>query len=447
MSSIDKVFKDGLDQKGLPYDEANWEAMEGLLDAKPRFVARYKYVLLSFLLMGVALVAYWQINLEEVEEFKAMSVQHKDQSGAASSGLITEAETIAEMQLDEVGQTTLCQEKEPIADVYDSDIKNDNPSSPLTTKDVNEPLEYDETEPITGAEEYPITPDVKQIAVPSSPTMEGVAYKRWPDELIDPVANESIPCVVHEVGLEAQHVSKKLKIQRRQLHWYVAPYVFYQKHGMNHTIGTVKTNEEAQSYSGQGLEIGLRKGRWKLSSGVQQTLFVQRLNVIQSDIQYTFDTTLQLLKSNYGKTPSGNRLALLGEKVDTTVSVIDRSCTDCEAHFNYTSIPVNLGYEWGRSRFRYGLDLGTQVLLARSARGLYVLDPLADDVYEELQASDKLVSTVTQFSGSAHIRYRFTSALSVWSAYTVSSSLNSMITSYDQRLRIQQVRLGLQWQW
>jgi hypothetical protein len=161
-----------------------------------------------------------------------------------------------------------------------------------------------------------------------------------------------------------------------------------------------------------------------------------------------FDTTLSLLNANFGKTPGGSRFALLKEHVDTTTTVVDSECPDCQAEFNYVTVPLYVGYEWGRSRWRYGLDAGIQLMMLRSAKGKYVLQPTnSDEVFGELNSTTLLASNLTQLRGSAFIRYRLTSSLTAWSAYTTSFGLNSMLTSYDQKVNLQQVRLGLEWQW
>jgi hypothetical protein len=442
MSSIDELFKKGIGTEGLPYDEGNWKAMETLLEAKPTFWARYKYVVLAvFLLFSGGLTYFsWPSQAPEIAQKSQVVPLIQEQQA--------QTQTSSPQDFEQLNNEELSPSEADGNDITNGQMNQTPPiaTAQPTITHVPPPVRvYIDDEEDFAIEKISVK-QVEPIKQPSVPKLK--EYKRFDGLLLSIDAKNQWSLPSKQSNIETSLIpAPEMKSQR--FGFFVMPYAVYTNYQRNTAERGMKLTESTLSSIGAGAYVGLRRGSWKLFSGIEQTTIRENVSYTTEQRTMRFDTSLVLVEQAFGSTPSGNRLALLDEQVDTTVSVRTQTlCHDCAVSFRYVTVPAQMGYEWGRSRWKIGLNAGVRFMLLQRGTGLYTTDEVPEGyVVSDLASSNVLTPLVTLWSSSAQLEYRLSSQTSVWSSFTQSFGGNSMLTTYQQVPSLRQVRVGMALRW
>ena len=211
---------------------------------------------------------------------------------------------------------------------------------------------------------------------------------------------------------------------------------------------------DAQNSYNYGLNVGVKRGKWMLSSGVGVLGLNENTNYSETSEAYTYSTVPRITNNQYTTTPRGTRVVLVTQQnVDSTlVSTTSQVCEGCDVSFNYISIPLNLQYNFGENRLRYFAEAGLNTLILQKARGNYALlqQIQADSISVSstsivaLENSEEVFKVVLQANVAVGVKLWLTPRLNLWSSYGYGLGLNSILSGYEQKPKNQYLRVGVE---
>jgi hypothetical protein len=486
MSNIDDIFKKGLDGKGMEYSDASWAAMEGMLGGKKvGFIARYKLLLGLGSVLFISSVGLWYfINKNKANTVNTPSVVTYNEENTAinktpgyvdtaesadyesskvlatkesSIPLVNKEVTIAAAQtnIPRIGKTADIEESARVD--YSKGTISDNPTAGITTIDATdngfrnyEPLTVSATGS-TQTSSTDVTSSSEAETLVKSDFQEAISTNRI-----------RINGFGYEVSANGASELDFLKnTTKKKFSFYGSPYVGY----VNYTKNTVlpenasdeqnnlgKSNtENAYNY---GLNIGVKKGNWMLSSGLAMLSLREKTYYTESQEEYTYINAPRISNAEYTTTPRGTRVALISqEKEDSTLlSSTNQICEGCEVSFNYISVPLNLQYNLGKKRLRYFVEAGISASFLINAKGTYALlknankdiTVLPTTEIVDLSTSEEVAKMLLQANAAVGAKYWLTPRWNLWTSYGYGMGLNSMLGSYEQKPTIQNLRVGVE---
>ena len=141
------------------------------------------------------------------------------------------------------------------------------------------------------------------------------------------------------------------------------------------------------------------------------------------------------------------------ENVDSiTISNTSQICEGCDVEFNYVSVPLNLQYNFSKSRLGYFAEVGVTASLLRGASGNYALlqetnlDNLliTNATISDLSTSEDVNKMLLQANAALGAKYWLSPSLSIIGSYGYYIGLNSMLGSYMQKSRLSVMLIGLE---
>jgi hypothetical protein len=486
MSNIDDIFKKGLDGKGMEYSDASWAAMEGMLGGKKvGFIARYKLLLgLGSVLLISSVALLYFINQNKANTVNTPSVVAYNEENTAknetpgyvdpvkstddesskvlateeSSTLLTNKEiTIVPAQAS-VPRTSKTADRQESGNVRVDDSRgkiSDNPTAGVTTIDPTD-NGFGNYEPLTISTLG--NTQTTSIDVKSSSETETQVKPDFQDVIrTNGIGINGFGYEVNANG--AEHLDFLKTPTKKKFSFYVSPYAGYVNYAKNTVLPENASDEEnnlgksnTENAYNYGLNVGVKKGNWMLSSGVGYLSLQERTNYteIQEDVTYT--TAPRISKNDFAYTPRGTRVVLITqEKVDSTLlSSTNQICEGCNVSFNYVSVPLNLQYNLGKKRLRYFAEAGVTTSFLVSAKGDYAILKNADMTVlptteiVDLSSSEDVAKILLQANAAVGAKYWLTPRWNIWTSYGYGMGLNSMLGSYEQKPTIQNVRVGLE---
>ncbi|MFT5056311.1 MAG: hypothetical protein ACI80H_001023 [Pseudoalteromonas distincta] len=484
MSNIDDIFKKGLDGKGMEYSDASWAAMEGMLGGKKvGFIARYKLLLSLGSVLLLSSVGLWYfINQNKANTVNTPSVVAYNEENTAinktpgyvdtaestdyesskvlateesSTPLVNKEVTIVQVRAPRTSKTADIQESQRVD--YSKGKSSDNPTAGITTLDPTD----------NGFRNY--DPLTVSTAGSTQTTSTDVTSSSEAETLVKPNFQEVIlpnGIGMNDFGYEvsangAGQLDFLRNPTKRKFAFYVSPYGGY----VNYTKNTVlpenasdeqnnlgKSNtENAYNY---GLNIGVKKGNWMLTSGLGMLSLREKTYYTESQEEYTYVTAPRISNAEYTTTPRGTRVVLISqEKLDSTLlSSTIQICEGCDVSFNYVSVPLNLQYNVGKKRLRYFAEAGISASFLINAKGTYALlrnankdiTVLPTTEIVDLSTSEDVAKMLLQANAAVGAKFWLTPRWNLWTSYGYGMGLNSMLGSYEQKPTIQNVRVGVE---
>jgi len=485
MSNIDDIFKKGLDGKGMEYSDASWAAMEGMLGGKKvGFIARYKLLLgLGSVLLISSVVLWYFINQNKANMVNTpFVVAYNEENTAKNETPIyvdptnTDYESRKVLATEEsstplsnkgiaivaaqasVPRTSKTADKQKTGTVRVDDSKgksSDNTTAGVTTIDATDNgfRNYEPLAVSTLGNTQTTSIDVKS----SSETETQVK----PD-FQDVIRTNGIG--INGFGYEvsangAEHLDFLKTPTKKKFSFYVSPYAGYVNYTKNAVLPKYVSDEESnlgksntENAYNYGLNVGVKKGNWMLSSGLAMLSLREKTYYTESQEEYTYVTAPRISNAEYTTTPRGTRVALITqEKVDSTLlSSTNQICEGCNVSFNYVSVPLNLQYNLGKKRLRYFAEAGVTTSFLVSAKGDYAILKNADITVlpsteiVDLSTSEDVAKILLQANAAVGAKYWLTPRWNLWNSYGYGMGLNSMLGSYKQKPTIQNVRIGLE---
>lgn len=498
MSNIDDIFKKGLNGKGMEYSDASWAAMEGMLGGKKvGFIARYKLLLgLGSVLLISSAVLWYFVNYNEANTIDTPSVvAYNEESTAKNETPVYFVDSVTS-SYDESSTVLVTEERSKVLAIEESstpllhkeitlvpaqvsvlragnvpDIQetgtvrvddskgksSENTTAGVTTIDATdngfrnyEPLaistegktQTTSTDVKSFSEaETPVKPDFQDVISTNRIGMNGFGYK------------------VSASG--AQQLDFLKTPTKKKFLLYVSPYAGYVNYTKNAVLPKYVSDEEnnlgksnTENAYNYGLNVGVKKGNWMLSSGLAMLSLREKTYYTESQEEYTYVTAPRISNTEYTTTPRGTRVALITqEKVDSTLlSSTNQICEGCDVSFNYVSVPLNVQYNLGKKRLHYFAEAGVTASFLVSAKGDYAtlqntdvdITVLPNTEIVDLSTSEDIARILLQANAAVGAKYWLTPRWNLWTSYGYGMGLNSMLGSYEQKPTIQNVRVGLE---
>jgi hypothetical protein len=476
MSDIDKIFKNGLDGKsgGMEYSTESWAAMEQMLDSKKiGFWARYKnWIGVLALVTAFSGMFYWA----------TLSDKSSTNLNAKRESLTLENNTAIAPNSNESGRSNDWSAR-GIQNSAKPAETSDNKAA-IESKSMDTAMHNLKTKSKTAKFKEPHTPLAKFI---DENTQVTGTYAQHTGYISTPLYTHSTSYTEDKTETSYQNIldyvqtinlksipfgafnwnvnePKSLNINelktpnKRKYAYVLSPYagfIDYSKK-LNFPSNVLDENNnllESQtktSYVG-GLNFGVKLGNWVLSTGVGKQTLNEQTNYKMNNTHTKYEYALRVINHDYASTPRGTRVVQVGyQKVDSSTTTVTTSiCENCEASFEYITIPVNLQYNVGKRRLRYFAEAGVTMSFLQKANGQYALlntDSTGASVVNvsELSTSDQLEKRILYANAALGAKYWLSPKWSVWTSYGYGLGLNSMFSSYEQKPSIQNYRVGLE---
>ncbi|HAV25875.1 MAG TPA: hypothetical protein DCX01_06830, partial [Bacteroidetes bacterium] len=300
MSNIDDIFKKGLDGKGMEYSDASWAAMEGMLGGKKvGFFARYKLLLgLGSVLLISSMGLWYFINQNKANTVNTPSVVAYNEENTAiyktphyvdtakstdyesskvlateesSTPLVNKEVTIVQVRAPRTRKTADIQETGTVK-VDDSKGKSsDNTTAGITTLD---PMDngFRNYEPLTVSTAG--STQTNSTDVTSSSEAETLVKPNFQEVILtNGIGMNEFGYEVSANGTDSLDFLKNPT--KRKFAFYVSPYAGYVNYTKNTVLPERASDEQdnlgksntANAYN-YGLNVGVKKGNWMLSSGL-----------------------------------------------------------------------------------------------------------------------------------------------------------------------------------
>ena len=443
MKKIDNIFKEGLDNKGLAYSEAHWDAMAAMLDAnKVGFFARNKWLLgLLSLLLTSGIIAFFifktpqnqtaNTNLKTdknvssmISEFKEEPTTEPIQQAVAKvdkheSGIEVEMKLPSKKPLRKIGA--------PVTQNAQA-LSSSSPIVPQVTLPLSSKLEFNQAIEVEELFEHSINLDVIRL--------EGIDIKSL---------HSHSATTFNQISVDQNK-------GRTPLSFYIAPYIAGNNYTKNYDELSDSKLKSAESpiYSiGYGIDFQLKRNNWIVKSGIGFVSLKEQTNYLSKQNTYGYDTSFRLLNEQYAYTPRGTRIALIEEHVDTfkTGELEQVECEDCITKFSYVTVPLAIQYELVKNRMIYFGEVGMNASFLKNSAGNYTFrstDSTQSYRIEEVTNHPSLTKVLVYAQASAGVKYRISSKLNAYASYGFSKGLNSMMADYDQRAVLNQIRIGFE---
>ena len=488
MSNIDDIFKKGLDGKGMEYSDASWAAMEGMLGGKKvGFFARYKLLLGLGSVLLISSMGLWYfinqnkantVNTPSVVAYKEENTAIHKTPGYVDTAESTDYESSKVLVTEERGTPLVNKEVtivSPLVSVPRTRKTADIQETGAVKVDDSKGKSSDNT--TAGIKTIDATDNgfrnYEHLAVSAGgntqTTSIGVTSSSEAETLVKPNFQEVIltnGIGMNDLGYEVsangpEHLDFLKNPTKRKFAFYVSPYVGYVNYTKNTVLPENASDEQdnlgksntANAYN-YGLNVGVKKGNWMLSSGLTMLSLKEKTYYTESQEEYTYITAPRISNAEYTTTPRGTRVALITqEKVDSTLlSSTNQICEGCEVSFNYASVPLNLQYNFGKKRLCYFVEAGLTASFLVNAKGTYALlrnankdiTVLPTTEIVDLSTSEDVAKMLLQANAAVGAKFWLTPRWNLWTSYGYGMGLNSMLASYEQKPTIQNVRVGVE---
>lgn len=466
MKRIDDIFKKGLDNKGLDYSEAHWNEMETLLDKNKKggFFYHYKWAL-----MGLVLLASVALTYSVIENLENRPLAQMDTSSEAPKELEaapnlngTETPTITietrntpkpialakPMVIENNTETKAVKLKSYKEGLKNKTLStNSTPISRNTSMKESEVLNYSKMPDLLKKERTKIL-DL-QSRKEAIKFKEKGAQEEWKVPMQILLARPSfLPLNIEKE--QAFLLDQNVQFKGLKLPWahYLSVYTEYnmaQATSFQGSLETKNTEEAFVNTMGYGIQWMAKKNQFAFKAGLGYHSIQQETNYSSTERKEYYDTSLQLIKRNYGMDGRGKWFGLIEETVDTTVVESSRvDCPDCKVQFQYVSVPLAAQYEaqW-KSVTLFG-EIGFKTSFLTNASGTYSKYSGMGLTRERLATSQDAQKVLFSTSLAAGLKVPLTYRTQLWASYGVSKNLNSRVKSYKQNDGFQSLQLGLE---
>ena len=437
MKNIEDIFKSKLDNHGMAYDEVHWQAMENLLDAEPKKKGFFKWGYSAALLIGfvVCLIGFFVIPQQVVQKSSALNEikNTTSQNTASNIAKIDSLETKKAHGLQNVSQANLRPKNTTSTNSKKVTITTTN--APLTTA-FDSKASHAET-------------NLNSLQVPmmtTSEALEKLNLRTWWPVHFSQFKLETVAFIT-SLPKFSNGTLKQNDTNRISQSWlyYLALTSEYDWYTRNENKLLLKADEQTLNRAGYNLQFMALKNRWGIKAGIGLLQLAERTNYQSISKSYSIDTVYRLVNPNYGLSPTGNSIALIKKKLDTTTTVWNTVANpNAIAQFTYLKIPLMVNYEMGRKRFRFYFEAGLNTAIRVKQKGYYTSFENNQYHVVNLKNNDLSNSILFQSYAGFGVKYAIGKSLNMVGGYGFSKGLNSMVKGYVQKPNSQFFNLGLE---
>ena len=219
--------------------------------------------------------------------------------------------------------------------------------------------------------------------------------------------------------------------------------------GENQQFIDYKMNSESPLYR-EGLGINIfRDIKWlNIGIGVHYNTFVERANYSyneeQSNFESTYDTSYQLVNSNFSS--NGNPVFLIEENIDETVTeskVLAAKQLKVRNEFKRLQVPVIFGYRQHIGRWTAGIQTAFVFNYLAESNGIYVQENL--DNFKDFSDKKQFNSLVYSQKNQLNLGFSLSEFVLIGGRFSYEYDLNSFTKEYDSKFQSYNLGLWLQW--
>jgi hypothetical protein len=482
--NIDQIFNEGLQGSGLAYHNAHWEGMNAVLDenipvAKWPAVKLAKY--LAFVILLISLGFYFGFNQGKKEVTSSIIPANDAKVEPTAPNITASKSQRDEEEKSKVAMTEILNEIDEIeneqAQYYShqpteksSEISTqkmaetliDNKPSIENSSGLKSPSAYSTINPITKTLSIEDKPKKHVASILELGDIEVYLTKQTEKTEQTEQKQAALPVLSSVLvakrfegtftkstssAIALQSITKDLlPIQRKRWSLYVEPWAGYVKNSRSLSatlLNGLKLEESPENRWSYGANVLLRKRKWAIKSGLEVQRYRESLSYLTESTSWSYDTTLRIVKKNYGQTGSGNTLALLDEIIDSTSTSQINACQDCSMEVSFLSIPVSLQYFHQIKRFTIYGELGASYALRRSVNGDYTT--LSNDGNWQLnEAKQEIKESWLGAKVGGGLMFTVTPKVNIFSGLEINRSLTSLTKAYNQQLQQTNFKAGIQ---
>jgi opacity protein-like surface antigen len=446
MNNLDNIFKNGLDGKGLKYSDKHWKQLQQQLDKDEKPRKRFLW-LWTLGLMSLTIVLYIGINTYKnntnQSDFQKGTENHHQVSHANSGQYFSGNSTEKPAYVSETPVIDHHQDSEESAHKIATSAKK---THHLSQKEFKHPSIFEESEFSDKGL------DAMQPFIES--TME---YQRVLSTLEIHQLNLRISGLLKTDNLikdELNSDTKPLRKLKTKWQWSVAPFIStidYNKKVAVTDIAGYKSQEKTLPSTGYGLYVFARKKRLAVKTGLAVFSLNEITNYTNTIHHWDYNSSYIVENNNYDKTRSGTPIILIREIVDSTLTTYQETeHPNSEVKFSYLTVPLHVQYEIGKKRWVGFAGFGINLSFLRSSKGIYAsnfehnITSEANLFYEDISSRQNISKLLTDGEINAGLKYRLTKNTAFLMGYAYSQSINSMMSTYNQKAILHQIRFGVE---
>ena len=437
MKNIEDIFKNKLDNHGMPYDETYWQAMENLLDEEPKKRGFFKWGYAAALLIGfvVCLIGFFVMPQQVVQKSGTPNEikNTTSQNTASRIAKIDSLETKKVQGSQNLAQQTVGPKKTTSANSNIGTITTT--IAPLITA-LDRKVSHAET-------------NLNSLQVPmmtTSEALEKLNLRTWWPVHFSQFKLETVAFITSlpkfSNGTLQQNDTNRIA---QSWLYYLALTSEYDWYTRDVNKQLLKTDEQTLNRVGYNLQFMAQKNRWGIKTGIGLLQLAERTNYQSINKSYSIDTVYKLVNPNYGLSPNGNLIALIKKKLDTTTTVWNTVANpNALAQFTYLKIPLMANYEMGKKRFRFYVEAGLNTAICLKQKGYYTT--FENNQYRVVNLKNNNLSNAILFQSymAFGVKYAMGKSFNIVGGYGFSKGLNSMVKGYVQKPNSQFFNLGLE---
>lgn len=460
MSKIDDIFKDGLDGKGMPYEDAHWQKMEELIPAKPPFnwwKAGIAGTTVAVIGLSIFLVGYLK---QDTEQFSSSTKVSQTEAKSEISPIDNQTEAFHHSK-------KVKEKKISAGSVLEKEAKKDNVFyDHVLAASVG--VESEPQVPVHSISDQRQSEDAGYMVGASNSTASNSAIEQ--DGFVNRVSNDNgllRPIKMRGISLlvlddskstEEERLNKKSLMKspfEPKWEFYISPFIELAASnaikdlpgGYTDELGNLN-QKDAMSAMNYGLSLKVKKGKWSIGTAILLTSLNERTNFTQATTSYQYQTAYRLVDSDFSTTSRGTRVILIEEVIVDSTVVTDENviCKDCQNELTYLEIPLFARYDVNLSRLTLFGEVGGSLAFLRKNSGDFALLSEQGKTIEVRQTNDgDLRSMIPFVSLNAGVAYQISARISAWSSIGIRTSNQSAFVGFEQQTSLSSFRLGLQY--
>lgn len=474
MKKIDEIFKEGLDQKGLEYSDAQWANMENLLDEsnKGAAIISKKWYLLGLVLVLGSFATYFGLQKEDLPH----TAQNMEKVHPKVKENALEVDKTVAIEKNDFNNTLA----KPIKNNNNSSInssnsqninisvsKNNNPfkNKPSFSKN-SSPQIIAHNEPFNNKKES-VRFNIPNLEKINENELERVKQlqienehtKQEKMELISSLNLERNIALAKPSLLENKWQSDLEKsldfnlvfngFNNPKWTFHLSPYAENFRPNNISFSGNLESKNREESFQntwGYGLQLAAKKKHFVFKAGLGYQSIHQTTNYESTRTDYTYDTALRLEKRNYETDGRGKWVALIKQDIDSTAVISKQvECPNCAVRFQYLIIPLSMQYEARWKQFTIFGEVGTRASFLTGTSGVFSTYGPAGLSTQNLSESGDAEKVVLAGTLQAGLKVPVAQRIQLWGSYGISKGINSRIQSYEQKDGFNMLRFGLEY--
>lgn len=448
MKKIDDIFKNKLDEKGFDYTEGAWSHMESLLekDTKKAVFWNNRNIGILLLFLGFSVVSY---NYFYIKNQKNTIIEKQQINRSENTNTKTLANSKPAIKTSNTSDKTTAIK----TNLYTSNFEK---TTSLKTAKYKKPISNEHNSgsdfSIIENTTFPII-NSEPLIVNTSTIAPIKTIKNTIDSFNFEKTNLPMADLSYlEISNNLKTIDKaSLLTNKNYKYWayFLSPYVQYITFSTPNFTGQEKIRKSQETMKNSiayGVQVTAKRNNLAFNMGLANKNYNSITNFTREVKQYSYDTSISLVKRDYKPDGKGGFIALVSQNIDSSEvgknDVVD--CPDCKTRINYLSIPVSIQYEIKQNRFVSFVEAGLNTNILMNAQGLYTSVVNGQTQVLNLEQSNELKKVNLDASFALGLKYKLNDNLFTWASFSKGFGVTSITNSYTQKINYNSIKVGLE---